>query len=147
MMPKSNAHHKKWKNEYLFENMNILWYVNMWLSILKERIHWWWCYYVCLFGLVHYEPGHWCEATARAAASGQEPTQYLPQFSCPWPSPGQAWEWEHKGNWQLRHGKLGQRRKKQSPDTFKKGLHFVNTGPPVVASFRAGPCVAALVLN
>lgn len=116
------------------------------MSILKERIHRWWCYYVCLFGLVPLWawPLVWGHSHGHC---GQEPAQYLPQFSCPWPSPGQAWEWEHKGNWQLRHGKLGQRRKKQSPDTFKKGLHFVNTGPPVVASFRAGPFVAALVVS
>ena len=103
--------------------MKIWWFVIVHLK--REMLHWWWCYYVCLFGLVHYEPGHWCEARAPAAASGQEPAQYLPQFSCQSLALAarESENTRQTDSWDTENWVRGE---KASPDTFYNGLHFVN---------------------
>ena len=108
--------------------MKIWWFVIVHLK--REMLHWWWCYYVCLFGLVPLWPwpvlgvSAW-QACHRHGRSGQEPAQYLPQFSCAWLCPGRESEnTRETDSWDIENWVRGE---KASPDTFNNGLHFVNT--------------------
>ena len=91
-------------------------------------LHWWWCYYVCLFGLVPLWPWPVLGVSARQAchSHGQEPAQYLPQFSCQSLALAarESENTRQTDSWDTENWVRGE---KASPDTFYNGLHFVNT--------------------
>ena len=106
--------------------MKIWWFVIVHLK--REMLHWWWCYYVCLFGLVPLWPWPVLGVSARQAchSHGQEPAQYLPQFSCQSLALAarESENTRQTDSWDTENWVRGE---KASPDTFYNGLHFVNT--------------------